>query len=112
MLQITGTHTETAFKYIHIYIFLPELASILCIALLNSREVACFYCFARVWEFLKQQFCLCSPISKGMPRELTQNRIQKIWIPSKDDKPSMPRKCKCVRAEFKLILTFLYRLFY
>nr|XP_021330692.1 6-phosphofructo-2-kinase/fructose-2,6-bisphosphatase 3 isoform X3 [Danio rerio] len=26
-----------------------------------------------------------------MPRELTQNRIQKIWIPSKDDKPSMPR---------------------
>ncbi|XP_056604562.1 6-phosphofructo-2-kinase/fructose-2,6-bisphosphatase 3 isoform X2 [Triplophysa dalaica] len=27
-----------------------------------------------------------------MPRELTQNRIQKIWIPSKDDKPSMPRK--------------------
>uniref|UniRef100_A0A671NSM6 6-phosphofructo-2-kinase/fructose-2,6-bisphosphatase 3-like n=1 Tax=Sinocyclocheilus anshuiensis TaxID=1608454 RepID=A0A671NSM6_9TELE len=28
---------------------------------------------------------------KGMPRELTQNRIQKIWIPSKDGKPSMPR---------------------
>uniref|UniRef100_A0A673IIV7 6-phosphofructo-2-kinase/fructose-2,6-bisphosphatase 3-like n=1 Tax=Sinocyclocheilus rhinocerous TaxID=307959 RepID=A0A673IIV7_9TELE len=26
-----------------------------------------------------------------MPRELTQNRIQKIWIPSKDGKPSMPR---------------------
>ncbi|XP_042578218.1 6-phosphofructo-2-kinase/fructose-2,6-bisphosphatase 3 isoform X3 [Cyprinus carpio] len=26
-----------------------------------------------------------------MPRELTQNRIQKIWIPSKDDKPSVPR---------------------
>uniref|UniRef100_A0A671NV78 6-phosphofructo-2-kinase/fructose-2,6-bisphosphatase 3-like n=1 Tax=Sinocyclocheilus anshuiensis TaxID=1608454 RepID=A0A671NV78_9TELE len=25
-----------------------------------------------------------------MPRELTQNRIQKIWIPSKDGKPSMP----------------------
>uniref|UniRef100_A0A8C1K202 6-phosphofructo-2-kinase/fructose-2,6-biphosphatase 3 n=1 Tax=Cyprinus carpio TaxID=7962 RepID=A0A8C1K202_CYPCA len=28
-----------------------------------------------------------------MPRELTQNRIQKIWIPSKDDKPSVPRTC-------------------
>ncbi|KAG9339980.1 hypothetical protein JZ751_022295 [Albula glossodonta] len=27
-----------------------------------------------------------------MPRELTQNRIQKIWIPSKDDKPAMPRR--------------------
>ncbi|KAJ8269196.1 hypothetical protein COCON_G00118030 [Conger conger] len=29
-----------------------------------------------------------------MPRELTQNRIQKIWIPSKDDKPAAPRRCK------------------
>ncbi|XP_064198694.1 6-phosphofructo-2-kinase/fructose-2,6-bisphosphatase 3 isoform X2 [Anguilla rostrata] len=28
-----------------------------------------------------------------MPRELTQNRIQKIWIPSKDDKPAVPRRC-------------------
>ncbi|KAJ8384541.1 hypothetical protein AAFF_G00200740 [Aldrovandia affinis] len=27
-----------------------------------------------------------------MPRELTQNRIQKIWIPSKDDKPTVPRR--------------------
>ncbi|KAJ8245564.1 hypothetical protein GJAV_G00272120 [Gymnothorax javanicus] len=27
-----------------------------------------------------------------MPRELTQNRIQKIWIPSKDDKPAAPRR--------------------
>lgn len=27
-----------------------------------------------------------------MPRELTQNRIQKIWIPSKDDKPAVPRR--------------------
>lgn len=26
-----------------------------------------------------------------MPRELTQNRIQKIWIPSRDDKPAIPR---------------------
>ncbi|KAM6984739.1 6-phosphofructo-2-kinase/fructose-2,6-bisphosphatase 3 [Aplochiton taeniatus] len=28
-----------------------------------------------------------------MPRELTQNRIQKIWISSKDDKPAVPRRC-------------------
>ncbi|XP_046871510.1 6-phosphofructo-2-kinase/fructose-2,6-bisphosphatase 3 isoform X3 [Hypomesus transpacificus] len=27
-----------------------------------------------------------------MPRELTQNRIQKIWIPSKDDKPAVPKR--------------------
>ncbi|KAJ8261759.1 hypothetical protein GJAV_G00158080 [Gymnothorax javanicus] len=27
-----------------------------------------------------------------MPRELTQSRIQKIWIPSKDDKPAAPRR--------------------
>ncbi|MBN3292081.1 F263 bisphosphatase, partial [Polypterus senegalus] len=27
-----------------------------------------------------------------MPRELTQNRIQKIWIPSKDDKPAVPHR--------------------
>ncbi|KAJ8006947.1 hypothetical protein DPEC_G00112490 [Dallia pectoralis] len=27
-----------------------------------------------------------------MPRQLTQNRIQKIWIPSKDDKPATPRR--------------------
>eukprot|EP00064_Thunnus_orientalis_P005702 superscaffoldBa00000571_g5716 len=26
-----------------------------------------------------------------MPRELTQNRIQKIWVPTKDDKPA-PRR--------------------
>lgn len=29
---------------------------------------------------------------QGMPRELTQNRIQKLWIPSKDDKPAMPSR--------------------
>ncbi|KAI1888071.1 hypothetical protein AGOR_G00181270 [Albula goreensis] len=29
-----------------------------------------------------------------MPRELTQNRIQKIWIPSKDDVPAVPRRCE------------------
>ncbi|TNM91447.1 hypothetical protein fugu_019827 [Takifugu bimaculatus] len=28
---------------------------------------------------------------RGMPRELTQNRIQKIWIPNKDGKPA-PRR--------------------
>ncbi|XP_041935133.1 6-phosphofructo-2-kinase/fructose-2,6-bisphosphatase 3 isoform X1 [Alosa sapidissima] len=27
-----------------------------------------------------------------MPRELTQNRIQKLWIPSKDDKPAVPTR--------------------
>ncbi|XP_066524393.1 6-phosphofructo-2-kinase/fructose-2,6-bisphosphatase 3 isoform X1 [Hoplias malabaricus] len=27
-----------------------------------------------------------------MTRELTQNKIQKIWIPSKDEKPTTPRK--------------------
>ncbi|MGH0135788.1 UNVERIFIED_CONTAM: hypothetical protein FKN15_035176 [Acipenser sinensis] len=26
-----------------------------------------------------------------MPRELTRNRIQKIWISSRDDKPAIPR---------------------
>ncbi|KAF1372547.1 hypothetical protein PFLUV_G00266630 [Perca fluviatilis] len=29
-----------------------------------------------------------------MPRELTQNRIQKIWVPTKDDKPA-PRRAAC-----------------
>lgn len=29
-----------------------------------------------------------------MPRELTQNRIQKLWIPSKDDKPAVPSRGK------------------
>ncbi|XP_031438193.1 6-phosphofructo-2-kinase/fructose-2,6-bisphosphatase 3 isoform X2 [Clupea harengus] len=27
-----------------------------------------------------------------MPKELTQNRIQKLWIPSKDDKPTVPSR--------------------
>ncbi|XP_036375847.1 6-phosphofructo-2-kinase/fructose-2,6-bisphosphatase 3-like isoform X1 [Megalops cyprinoides] len=27
-----------------------------------------------------------------MPRELTQTRIQKIWIPFRDDKPALPRR--------------------
>ncbi|XP_077566011.1 6-phosphofructo-2-kinase/fructose-2,6-bisphosphatase 3 isoform X2 [Stigmatopora nigra] len=32
---------------------------------------------------------LTSP--QGMPRELTQNKIQKIWVPTRDDKPA-PRR--------------------
>lgn len=38
-----------------------------------------------------------------MPRELTQNRIQKIWIPTKDDKPA-PRRGKSL---FKYSYSFL-----
>lgn len=38
-------------------------------------------------------FVFLSPLAilQGMPRELTQNRIQKIWIPTKDDKPACRR---------------------
>lgn len=44
---------------------------------------------------------LGSRVLCGMPRELTQNRIQKIWIPTKDDKPA-PRRGETSIAFLKM----------
>lgn len=39
---------------------------------------------------------------RGMPRELTQNRIQKIWIPAKDGKPA-PRRGKIITSFYRIL---------
>lgn len=45
-------------------------------------------------DFYSVSLSACaSSQSQGMPRELTQNRIQKIWVPTKDGKPA-PRRGK------------------